>query len=221
MIDSYQKFIDGLGINYEDFIQWGIDNTIYPTEDKIDIFWEQLKTRINAGDEVYIRSYGREGKGNDIILDFYSMFGIKVKNDPSNNMKPTKNLQYLTGMTKYSSGVKNPSICNYQVSHIFGKTKNVYMFESPWNVCFVPKIFDPLTGHEAYGKFPDDYKKQWVGQIAKKLKKYIDEYNTIVKDFDIKTKISKFLSDVNVVNKYSDKQRKRFERDMIEEFSLL
>ncbi len=215
MIDSYEQFIDGLGINYEDYLEWGIDNTIYPQDSEIEKFWNDLKSRINSGREIYIRGYGRNGRGNAIIISFYSELGISVKIDPSNNMKPTQNLQKLTGMRK------NIDIINYQVSHIFGKTKNVYMFECPWNICFVPKMFDPLTGHEAGGKFPIDYKDKWISSIRDKYKAYIDEYNCIMQQKMFSEILESFLIKQKNASNFDAKQLEKFREDMANEFSLI
>lgn len=215
MNDSYERFIEGLGINYDDYLEWGINNTIYPQSFEIEKFWNDLKKRIDCGKEIYIRGYGRNGRGNEIITRFYSELGISIKIDPSNNMKPTQNLQKLTGLRK------NIDIVNYQVSHIFGKTKNVYMFESPWNICFVPKIFDPLTGHEAGGKFPIDYKNKWISSIRGKYKLYIDEYNYFMQSKMFSKELENFLKKPEIVENYENKQLEKFKADMLNEFSLI
>lgn len=211
--DSYQKFIDGLGINRKDFLDWGINNTIYPQDSEIEKFWEELKRKIDNREQISIRGYGRNGRGNEIITRFYSELGISIKIDPSNNMKPTQNLQKLTGLRK------NIDIVNYQVSHIFGKTKNVYMFECPWNICFVPKIFDPLTGHEAKGDFPDKYKEEWISIIKEKYKSYINDYNGLMKSKKFKEKFENFVNNPEIINKYENSKLKEFKKDMLNEFS--
>ncbi len=215
MRDSYKDFIKGFGINYNDFLEWGINNTLYPPEAETDKFWLELKERIDNGKEVYIRGYGRNGKGNEIITDFYSYINIKIKIDPINNMKPTQNFQKLTGLKK-----KN-NIINYQVSHIFGQTKNVYMFEAPWNICFVPKIFDPLTGHEALGQLPNDYKEKWIKAIKIKYKKYIDDYNSIMYTKCFQDKIEDFIKSPHISAKYPYNEREKFKNNMLAEFSLI
>ena len=215
MRDSYSEFINGLGIDYETFLDWGIENTIYPSDRAIDEFWTKLKKRILTGDQVYIRGYGRNGNGNDILTDFYSSVDISVKIDPSNNLRPTQNLQLLTGMKK------NENIYNYQVAHIFGKTKNAFLFESPWNICYVPKIFDPLTGHESRGRFSVDYKVRWMRAIYKRYRKYIEDYNRIMEYYSFPEKLHAFLSSSDTVSKYTLKQCESFRGDMLSEFSQL
>ena len=95
------------------------------------------------------------------------------------------------------------------------------MFEAPWNICFVPKLFDPLTGHEALGTFPEDYKKKWLQVIKNKYQYFIDDYNEIVGNFDIINKVECFLANSTIAAKYSDKKKNRFKKDIIEEFAPL
>lgn len=211
-MDSYELFIEKLGINFDDFLEFGIENTIYPDQDRIAEFWEELKNRITSGKTVYVRGLGRNGNGNEILKDFYSHFGINVEIDPTNNAIPQRNLQHFTSL------IRNQNLFNYQVAHIFGCTKNVYMFESPWNVCFVPKLIDPLTGHESKGKFSDEYKKRWLKGIIQKHKTFIDDYNHLIDDFDIDGKLSVFLADDLIKQKYTKEQLDSFKKNITKEF---
>ena len=213
MLDSYREFLNGLGIDQNVFLDWGINNTIYPPQHIVAKAWDELKCRIDSGRAVSIRGYGRNGKGNDIIIAFYSRLGISVKIDPTNNSKPTMNLQSMTGLKK------NIDVANYQVSHIFGKTKNVYMFEAPWNICYVPKIFDPLTGHEATGLLPVEYKERWLSAVRQKYSGFIEEYDHIIAERGFLNKLDTFLSLPSVISSYDCKQREKFRSDMSNEFS--
>ena len=212
-MDSYEVFINELGISFDEFIDFGINNTIYPDFQMVKEFWKELKSRIENGEPVYIRGLGRNGGGNELIKEFYAFFGINIIIDPSNNMVPTRNLQKFTGKTK------NKNLFNYQVAHIFGKTKNVYMFESPWNICFVPKMFDPLTGHEAKGIFPDKYKEKWLAAVKEKYQEFIADFNSVVESFNIKEKLEVFTSNGNIKAKYGEKLLQGFIRDLLNEFA--
>ncbi|AET69328.1 hypothetical protein Desor_3879 [Desulfosporosinus orientis DSM 765] len=55
-----------------------------------------------------------------------------VKKDATNSVEPQKIISRLTGYKR------NTNLFNYQVSHIFGKTKNIFLFEAPWNIALVP-----------------------------------------------------------------------------------
>ena len=67
MRDSYSEFIAGFGIDFDRFLKWGIDNTIFPSDHDIKNNWLKLLHRIDTGEPIYIRGYGRNGQGNDIV----------------------------------------------------------------------------------------------------------------------------------------------------------
>lgn len=214
-MDAYQEFIKELKIDFDDFIEFGINGTIYPSEESIATFWAELKRRIKDGEAVRVRTYGKYGRKSQILVDFYSFCNINAVVDSNNNYTPTKNLEKLTNK------IKNKDLLNYQVSHIFGQTKNVYMFESPWNICYVPKMIDPLTGHESKGKFSVEYKKKWLSGIIKKHKVFIDDYNKIMDDFKINEKLDAFMSDSEVKKKYDSKQLVDFKKNILKDFEKI
>ena len=81
---------------------------------------------------MYIRGFGRNSNGTHLFQEFYKeVFGnAHVAVDPTNNAIPTKIIRDLTGYSK-SSSARDEAIRNYQISHIFGRTKNVYTFTAP------------------------------------------------------------------------------------------
>ncbi len=105
------------------------------------------------------------------------MYKILLKNnniqkDSSNNSEPTKLLREITG---FSKSIKNDTddkekIINYQVSHIFGRTKNPFLFTAPWNIVWHPRILDPFTGHESKGANADKYKFEFLKHSKKCIK---------------------------------------------------
>ena len=214
-MDSYEKFLKDFNITPQALFEWGIQNTIFPNPDKVDEAWKKLLFRIANGEKVYIRGYGRDSHATKLYFDFYKfVFGnITVVQDPTNNMKPNRNIQMLTGLKR------NKNIYNYQVSHIFGKTKNVFLFEAPWNVAYVPKLMDPFTGHEAKGEYPKEYQKYFVGEAAKRYSRYITEYNELVKHMNISDKITDFVASIR--GSVDKKQLEQFEADCRNEFAPL
>ena len=76
---------------------------------------------------------------------------------------------------------KNKTIRNYQVSHVFGKTKNIYSFTAPWNITFIPKVLDPFTGHEAKGDAITEFTGMFQNHVYKQFHEMIDEYNALMK----------------------------------------
>jgi len=175
MIDGYKQFFDICP--KEKFIDFGINNIISISTEYVDDEWNILKSKIiNNSNDLYIRNSGRNGTGNKDLANLYSdIFNVKINYDLTNNNKPTQLLTRLTGHRK------NKTIFNYQVSHVFGNTKNVYMFTAPWNIVFIPKIIDPFTGHEAIGDYVTEFKCKFKKIIYEKFKLYIQDYNSIIK----------------------------------------
>ena len=109
-----------------------------------------------------------------------------IKKDPTNNNKPQAQIRNMTGLTR------NKDIYNYQVSHIWGRTKNVFMFEAPWNICYTPKIIDPFTGHETKGDLPIEFQEFFMKYARKKYRKYIADYNKVISSYDIANQLKSF-----------------------------
>ena len=174
-IDSYQQFFEQFP--KEKFFQFGLDNIISIDEDTAQEIWLQLKDGINKQSKtIFVRSSGRNASGNSVLQKLYKdVFNMDINFDPTNNLKATQMLQKATGHTK------NKTIFNYQVAHVFGRTKNMYCFTAPWNIVFIPKMIDPFTGHEAIGSYVDEFKKLFVEKIYSKYKDMIEEYNEIMR----------------------------------------
>ena len=143
-----------------------------------------------------IRGYGRDAHGTQLFIDFYRFVfnNSHVKKDSTNNYKPQSNLKKLTGLTR------NKDIYNYQVSHIWGRTKNIFLFEAPWNVCYTPKIIDPFTGHETKGDLPSDFQKYFIQSAQKKYKKYIEDYNRIIESYDFTLLLQEFCDQKGIAD---------------------
>lgn len=172
MLNSYEQFFEHFPRH--EFIDFGLDNIISIEKSKAQFEWSNLKDRIgNKDKELYVRNSGRNATGNKYLIALYKeLFEIEINFDRTNNQKPTSLLENLSGLKK------NKTIQNYQVSHVFGRTKNVYCFTAPWNIVFVPKIVDPLTGHEAKGDFAIEFRNKFQAKIFNKYKDQIMEFNT-------------------------------------------
>ena len=189
--DSYLNFLEKFNISNEDFIEYGLNDIIFVPNDKVISEWEILKNKVYSNQEVYIRGMGRDATGTKYMLEVHkSLFGnSNIKKDPSNNAHPTKILENLTGFSKRK--LKNSNlISNYQVSHIFGHTKNALMFMAPWNIVYIPKLFDPFSGHESKGELTQIFSTKLKEITYEKFKGQIDDYNSIVNN-------SKFIDNLN------------------------
>lgn len=214
-IDSYELMFRRFNINKEDFYDFGIDSIIRPQIDKIYESWRDLKARLYNDKEVFIRAAGREGKGTDLYLLFYSKVfnNQNIIKDPTNNHKPQQIIQNLTGLKR------NEDIFNYQVSHIFGRTKNPLMFESAWNIALIPKVIDPLTGHETKGIWPEEFQHKFHKRIRQEYDLFINDYNSLIRDCRINDHLEEFCNSIS--NNYSEKQISEFIKGIKTEFSML
>ena len=172
MIDGYTIFLNNFNITEDEFIDFGISGIIWPSIEKIDEEWLKLKNKINNHEELTIRKYAQDKvKAADFNKIIEAIFDCHIYSDGTGNNKPQKMIERLTGY------VRNKTIFNYQVSHIFGMTKNPYLFECPWNVLLIPKMFDPLTGHESIGNLTEKFKKTLQSEVVTRYHKYIEDYN--------------------------------------------
>lgn len=213
MIDSYEKFLTKY-VSKEDFFDFGLSETIYIPVDKVEREWLNLKKRILDNKNVFVRGFGRDAAGTHLFLDFYENIfkHSNIVKDPTNNQQPTKLLESLTGLKK------NKDIRNYQVSHIFGRTKNIFTFTAPWNIVFMPKLLDPFTGHEAKGDMIDEYQKLFQQQSYDKFKSFIDEFNDIINNTHLVNKIGDYFEELHDSNT-DTKMIFKFEKAVREEFS--
>ena len=138
-----------------------------------------------------------------------------MKIDPSNNKEPTTVIREMTGYSKIES-VKYKPIRNYQVSHIFGRTKNIFMFTAPWNIVYLPKLIDPFTGHEAKGDLIEEYQTLFQQKSYTLFKPLIEEYNKIISEPDLQTRIDEYFE--NISNSHPqediDKLRKSVQKEL-------
>ncbi len=170
MIDSYQLFLDKFGMDKDEFFKWGLSEIRWAPPEEAEAQWKELKARIQARQEVFVRN------PNDRHKALYKkLFGEAehIKKDGNGNRAPLANLEKVTGKTR------NTHLFNFQVSHVFGGTKNPYLFEATWNIAFVPKIMDPMTGHETKGVWPEEFSKYFKAQAYRNYKTLIDDYDRI------------------------------------------
>lgn len=214
-MDSYSQFLDYFSIDKISFYSFGLENTIFADVEKIKPEWERIKCHLVTNQPLAIRGYGRQGKNTHLFSELYEFLfkNNKIYEDPTNNAQAKNNLQMITGHRI------NDTISNYQCSHIFGRTKNPLLFEAPWNMCFVPKIFDPLTGHESTGNWPDEYQELFLKMVRSKYRVFIEDYNKFVCENHIESRIEDFIE--TLYGKYDTKQLNRFRRDALKEWSLI
>lgn len=221
--DSYQNFLKTFDIDENVLFKWGIDNAIFPKRQEVEAGWCDLIDRIATGSScVRIRGYGRNAKNTELFIEMYKRIFPKatVKEDSNNNYKPKRILENMTKLKR------NENLFNYQVSHIFGYTKNIFLFEASWNICYLPKIMDPLSGHEAKGLLPPKFQNMFQKKTKTKYRKYIEEYNLLLNQYDVINKMNIYFADLKSNSRYTHDEEYRnmidqFEKDAYEEFSVL
>lgn len=214
IIDSYDKFINQFNISKNELYDFGIKETILPPIDLVTQFWEDLKKRVFNNGVVRIRGYGRDAKGTKLYIDLYKhlLNNENVKKDDTNNIIPKRIIFSLTGYKH------NKNLYNYQVSHIFGKTKNILLFEAPWNIALVPKIIDPFTGHETKGIWPKEYQNKFISYARGIYSEFIDDYNKLIRRDDIVKGISEYIDSLKN-DEGLTKKVIQFEKDALSELS--
>ncbi len=212
--DSYSEFLKRFNIKEKDFLEYGKESIIYVPKDIVKEEWKNLKDRIINNKEVYIRPYGNNGKNSKIFLDFIKEVfkNSNIKIDTSRNSRPQLCLKQYTNLER------GKNIQNYQVSHIFGMTKNPYMFECPWNIAYIPKLFDPFTGHESNGEWTQKFQDFYLQDVQDKFQEFIEDYNNIMLENNIVDRIESF---VNNLKGYNQKQKKTFKENLLDNFKII
>ncbi|WGG48108.1 hypothetical protein [Rossellomorea sp. DA94] len=215
MKDGYKVFMDRFNITENQMIEFGLNETIFIPKTDVYDEWRLLKGNIFEGkNKVYVRGYGRDAKGTQLYINLYKeLFGHShfIK-DPTNNAEPTKLLKRLTGFSRQEKPTtKYKRIRNYQVSHIFGRTKNPFSFTAPWNIVYVPKIMDPFTGHESKGELTNEFQRQFLERFYDFYQEYIEDFNMIMQELE--PRLMQYLF------KEEDVISKKFKEDALQQFS--
>lgn len=220
MRDSYEKFFQKGYISKDQLFEFGLQETIYAPIDKAKFSWLNLKEKIFNNHQVYIRGFGRNSNGTPLFQEFYKQVlnNEYVTVDPTNNAQPTKLIRDLTGYSKTKSSKYNP-IQNYQVSHIFGRTKNVFAFTASWNIVYIPKLLDPFTGHEAKGKLVEEYQEFFKEKSYKRFQPFIEDYNNLITDPGLKKQISIYLDKIKSDKAMEPKNVEKLKKSIMGEFS--
>ena len=218
--DAYELFFEHFNISKEKFYEFGLMETIYPPIELVDSYWEDLKFRLFNNQPVTIRGYGRDAHGTELYIQLHKeLFGNEnIIKDPTNNAKPQKIMESLTGFKR------RKNLLNYQVSHVFGKTRNALLFEAPWNIVLIPKIIDPLTGHESKGDWGREYQELFLETVSQRYSYFIEDYNKICEEYISQEKIDRFIEEKApmIIDTYSSPKKKlQLLKDFRNDFSKI
>ncbi len=213
MLDSYEAFIPEY-ISKEEFFRFGLEKSIYIPEEKVKEEWKSLKEKIKSNRVVFMRGL-KDSVGNQLFYDFYAkvMKNEQVKKDPSNTQNPTKVIEELTGYKK------SKDLRNYQLSSLFGRSRNILAFTAPWNIVYIPNLLDPLMGSDAKGELASEYKKLFLEQSYRKFRPYIDEFNEMVTNVHFLRVADEYLQSLYDNSMHNKEAVIKFETVLREEFS--
>lgn len=220
VIDGYQLFFsEFIKDRKQEFFEFGLKNIIAADVDKARESWTDLKHRLKSDQPVFIRRYGRGGINSPLYEAFYTHVfnNNNIKPDPTNNAKPRQLLEQLTGFAKKPKGNLKP-IQNFQVSHVFGRTKNALAFTAPWNIVYLPKLLDPFTGHEAKGAEVLEFTNLFQGKCIETFGELIQDFNEIMESDEVTSKLASGIDYVAVNNKLTEKQKQQFAESVYSEF---
>lgn len=220
MRDSYLNFFSKGYISKQQFFEFGLSETIYVDFNVASQAWEYLKLRVQSNEPVYIRGFGRDANGTPLFqaLYRYAFGNANILKDATNNAEPTKLMKEWTGLSK-NGGSKYQAIRNYQISHVFGRTKNPYCFTAPWNIVYIPKIIDPFTGHEAKGDFVEEFTRMFRRQSYSKFSALIDDFNQLMTSPDFQENIENALQLMQLGENIDDRSMAKLRRSIESEFS--
>lgn len=220
VIDGYQLFFsEFLRDRKQEFFEFGLKNIISADVGKARDSWIDLKYRLNNDQPVFIRRYGRGGVNTPLYEAFYEHIfeNSNIKPDPTNNSKPRQLLEQLTGYAKKDKKNLKP-IQNFQVSHVFGRTKNALAFTAPWNIVYLPKILDPFTGHEAKGDEVTEFTKLFQEKCINTFGDLIQDFNEIMNSDEVASKLASGIEYVATTKNLTDKQKQQFKTSVDSEF---
>tara|TARA_R110002110_G_scaffold415748_1_gene654853 strand:- start:94698 stop:95375 length:678 start_codon:yes stop_codon:yes gene_type:complete len=219
MRDAYQRFFESC-LPKEQLFAFGLSEIISCKPEVVDGAWTELQEKVRGNRSVYIRSFGRNGSGSHLFTEFYRLAigNENVAIDPTNNSKPTEALREFTGFTKTPKrGFE--LLRNYQVSHVFGRTKNVFAFTAPWNIVFIPKILDPFTGHEAKGDAVSEFIGMFQREVFERFAPQIQSFNETMENEEFRSNCVRAIGQMERSGKYELAELSKFRRAVSHELS--
>jgi len=213
MLDSYEALIPEY-ISKEEFFRYALEKTIYIPDGKVQTEWKNLKEKVNSNKPLFMRGM-KDAVGNQLFFEFYAkvLKNQQVKKDPSNTQSPTKIMEDLSGYKK------SKDLRNYQLSSIFGRSKNILCFNAPWNIVYTPNILDPLLGVDARGDLATEYKKVFHSHCYEKFQPYINEFNEMVTNTHFLREMEEYIYSLYDNSKHNRDAVEKFETILREEFS--
>jgi len=213
MLDSYEALIPEY-ISKEEFFRFGLEKTIYIPDEKVKQEWKSLKERIASNKPVFMRGL-KENSTNLLFFEFYHKVfkNAQARKDPSNTQSITKIIEDLSGLKK------SKDLRNYQISSVFGRSRNIFAFNAPWNIVYTPNILDHLLGADARGSLAEEYQRVFFEHCFKKFRPYINEFNDILTDSHLLRRFDEHFHSLYNDSKYNKEAVTKFEEMVREDFA--
>ncbi|MBA3901364.1 MAG: hypothetical protein H0X62_14345 [Bacteroidetes bacterium] len=187
-MDGIKNFFSDFNIDPVKFAKWGIKNTKFPDPGISKKVWLSLCKEIEREEKpVYIREYGNKIVKQEAYLEFLNKVipNANIDYDKRNNVRPR--IYFDQALIVNRNNFKN-----YTITHIWGKTKNPYAFNAPWNMAYMPGIVAPFTDHMGSGKIQVSFSKIFKAKAYEKHKESIELFNK--KMNELKPKIKKAIA---------------------------
>ena len=213
MIDAYEALIPEY-ISKEEFFRFGLEKTIYIPDQKIKQNWDTLKENIKANKPLFMRGV-KDAVGNQLFYEFYArvLKNQQVKKDPSNSQAPTKMMEDLSGYKK------SKDLRNYQLTSIFGRSKNILCFNAPWNFVYTPNILDPLLSVDARGDLALEYQIFFKEHCYNKFRPFIQEFNEMMTNTHFLRETDEYIHNLYDNSMHNIQSVEKFEVSLREEIA--
>ena len=179
--DSYRIVFKKLGISEKKFFDIALETMIFVDPEKV---YKETKNIIDGfsvpGNKYAIRKYGKYGSKTSLFIGLYKFLFPTLIFYSEDNVSPKRIFSKCTGLT-IGTNSANGNVYNYVLSHIYGKTKNPILYNSPFNYVLCPRMFDPFTGHECSCGWNEHLIKKLRSKVSTKFKKSIVHIQTIFK----------------------------------------
>ena len=194
-MDSYDEFLGLIGrkrVSREQFIEFGLEH-VYMVDD--DLALSELENAIKALKDrkdtqlLTIRRYGKneDNQDNPYLKLYEKIFDVSLTQDRDNNQRPIEIMKHLFGCSFKSQ--------HYQCAHVWGMTKNPIMFTALFNIVLIPRMFDPLTGHESRGRLLNEFQRRFKEHVKAHFKRSIVRYNRFLRGRGMEEQINRYYKE--------------------------
>lgn len=183
--------------------QYMIERSLFFSKEVVDIAFDEMESKLNAGDALFIRKSTKQGSLSPYrkvngkyywnnIYSSKSLDNIEVRFYKDGNREVRRIINSITGVV-VSQGSKSDILFG-KISHIWGETSNPFFFTGLWNIVIVPAYFNDILDKE--------------GSTDPRIEMIIEQYKAVCWDkYDIQGKLLKLGLTSTDIKKYEPKHR--------------